>query len=244
MSEGRALRTVLVKLSGEMLAGTGRTGLDAAVIDRFTAEIHEVAATGVRVGVVIGGGNIFRGVSGAKAGFDRTRGDHMGMLATVINALALQDGFERRGCPSCVLTALRMDAVADFYTRRDALAHLDAGRVLVFAGGTTATPQKAPTPCDSSASPTGRSSPGAWASWTRPPSPSAAKPASPWSCTTPMSPAISAGWSAASRSGRGSTRADPPASGSIPGRAPLRARYLAAPPMAPSRPRRSGSGRR
>ncbi len=128
--------TVLIKLSGEMLGGSDGGGLDQEVLDRFAGEVKDVQHRGVRVGVVIGGGNIFRGLAGAAGGMERSRADSMGMLATVINALAMADALERAGCEARVLTAVQMDKVAEFFTRRAAVAHLDAGRVCLFAGGT------------------------------------------------------------------------------------------------------------
>lgn len=130
------LRTVVVKLSGEMLGGTDGAGLDREVLDRFAAEVGEVAAQGLRVGLVVGGGNLFRGVAGAAHGMERSRADSIGMLATVMNALALEDALVRSGTPARVLSAVKMDKVAEQFTQRGALSHLDAGRVVVFAGGT------------------------------------------------------------------------------------------------------------
>jgi len=139
MDEGQAsgvAQRVLLKLSGEMLAGRKGLGLDPEVLDRFAAEIAEAAALGVGVGVVIGGGNIFRGLAGAGRGVDRVRGDHMGMLATAINALALQDALERRGQPAEVMTALVLQRVGQPFEQRTALRLLDDGTVLIFACGT------------------------------------------------------------------------------------------------------------
>jgi len=127
---------ILLKLSGELLAGRQGLGLDAGVLDRVARELAEAAALGVQVAVVIGGGNIFRGISGAERGVDRVRGDHMGMLATVINALALADALERAGREARVMTALAIQRVAEPFEQREALRHLEAGRVVLFAGGT------------------------------------------------------------------------------------------------------------
>ncbi len=129
-------RTVLVKLSGEMLGGADGSGLEQEVLDRFAAEVKGVRDAGVRVGLVLGGGNIFRGLAGAAGGMERSRADSMGMLATIINALAMEDALERAGCEARVLTAVQMDKVAELFTRRAAMTHLDAGRVCIFAGGT------------------------------------------------------------------------------------------------------------
>jgi len=111
-------------------------GIDPKVIEGIAAEIKEVQATGVEMAVVIGGGNIFRGISGASAGMDRASADYMGMLATVMNSLALQDHLEKKGVYTRVMAALRMDAVAEPYIRRRAIRHLEKGRVVIFAAGT------------------------------------------------------------------------------------------------------------
>ncbi len=130
-------RRVLLKLSGEALAGTRGYGIDPETIARVAAEIREmVAQLGVQVAVVIGGGNIFRGIAASAGGMDRATGDYMGMLATVINALALQDAIEKAGVPTRVLSAIEMRAVAEPYIRRRAIRHLEKGRVVVFAAGT------------------------------------------------------------------------------------------------------------
>ncbi|HEX6998436.1 MAG TPA: UMP kinase [Gammaproteobacteria bacterium] len=129
-------RRILLKLSGEALLGTQQYGIDPAVIKRIAAEIAEVVDLGVQVGLVIGGGNIFRGAGLAEAGMDRITADHMGMLATVINALALQDALERRGVVARVLSALQIHEVCEDYIRRRAVRHLEKGRVCIFAAGT------------------------------------------------------------------------------------------------------------
>lgn len=131
-----AFKRVLLKLSGEMLAGDRDGGWDDAVVGRVADEIAAARADGVDLGVVIGGGNLFRGLTGARGGMDRVRGDHMGMLATVMNALAMQDALEHRGCPSRVLSALAMPTVAEPCTAARARACLAAGEVVFFAGGT------------------------------------------------------------------------------------------------------------
>jgi uridylate kinase len=127
---------VLLKLSGEMLAGEQKSGIAPPVVDRLTDEIKRVHDMGVRLGLVIGGGNIVRGTLASQQGMDRVNADYMGMLATVINALALQDWLERKGTETRVLTAIRMEQLAEPYIRRRALRHLDKGRVVIFAGGT------------------------------------------------------------------------------------------------------------
>jgi uridylate kinase len=129
-------KRVLLKLSGEMLAADQRYGIEAGFLSRLAAELQEVRDMGVQVAVVIGGGNIFRGLAGASAGMDRAHADYMGMLATVINALALQDALERRGCYTRVMSAITMDEVAEPYIRRRAVRHLEKGRVVIFAAGT------------------------------------------------------------------------------------------------------------
>ncbi len=133
---GPAWTRVVLKLSGEMLAGGGESAIQPGVIGRIAAEVAEVNALGVQIALVIGGGNIFRGVAGASRGMDRAQADTMGMLATVINGLALQDALERTGCPTRLMTALAMPQVAEPYIRRRAARHLEKGRVLVLAAGT------------------------------------------------------------------------------------------------------------
>lgn len=127
---------VLLKLSGEALAGEQGFGIDPPIIDELTEEIKEVHEMGIHLGVVIGGGNIVRGTIASQRGMDRVSADYMGMLATVINALALQDLLERKGVETRVLTAIRMEQLAEPYIRRRALRHLEKGRVVIFAGGT------------------------------------------------------------------------------------------------------------
>lgn len=131
-----AYRRVLLKLSGEALLGNVDYGIDPAVLKRIAGEIHEVVSLGLQVAVVIGGGNIFRGAGLARAGMDRVTGDHMGMLATVINALAMQDALEGRGATARVMSAIRINEVCEDYIRRRAIRHLEKGRVVVFAAGT------------------------------------------------------------------------------------------------------------
>jgi len=129
-------RRILLKLSGEALLGGQQYGIDPPVIGRVASEIAEVAGMGVQIGLVIGGGNIFRGAGLAEAGMDRVTADHMGMLATVINALALQDALERKGAVARVMSALQIHDVCEDYIRRRAVRHLEKGRVVIFAAGT------------------------------------------------------------------------------------------------------------
>lgn len=126
----------LVKLSGESLAGDQGFGIAPEVVDRLVLEVETVYDAGVRLGLVVGGGNIVRGTEASQRGMDRVSADYMGMLATVINALALQDALERHGVESRVMTAIRMEQLAEPYIRRRALRHLEKGRVVIFAGGT------------------------------------------------------------------------------------------------------------
>ena len=131
-----AFRRILLKLSGEALLGDADYGIDPPIIARLAREIGEVRDLGVQIGVVIGGGNIFRGAGLANAGMDRVTADHMGMLATVMNALALQDALERIGVFARVMSALRINQVCEDYIRRRAIRHLEKGRVVLFAAGT------------------------------------------------------------------------------------------------------------
>lgn len=130
-------KRVILKLSGEAFAGDAGYGVDGDIVTRLAREILEVRnELGVEVAIVVGGGNIWRGLSGAGAGMDRAQADYMGMLATVINALALQDTLERLGQPTRVQTAVHMSQIAEPYIRRKAMRHLEKGRVVIFAGGT------------------------------------------------------------------------------------------------------------
>ena len=129
-------KRVLLKLSGEALIGDGEYGISPPVIERIASEVKELHDSGVEVAVVIGGGNIFRGVAGAAKGMDRTSADYMGMLATTINAIALQDGFEKQGLYTRVMSGLEMPRVAEPFIRRRAIRHLEKGRIVVFAAGT------------------------------------------------------------------------------------------------------------
>ncbi len=129
-------RRVLLKVSGEVLMGTQAFGLDRAAVERIAADVAAVHRMGVEAALVVGGGNIFRGLSGAAEGLERATGDYMGMLATVINALCIQNALENLGVPTRVLSAIPMATVCEPYIRRRALRHLEKGRVVIFAGGT------------------------------------------------------------------------------------------------------------
>jgi len=131
-----AYKRILLKLSGEALMGGQEFGIDPAVIKRISLEIAEAVNAGVEVGLVIGGGNIFRGVSLASGGMERATADHMGMLATVINALSVQDGLEKAKVPVRVMSALPIHQVCEDYVRRRAIRHLEKGRVVIMAAGT------------------------------------------------------------------------------------------------------------
>jgi uridylate kinase len=130
-------KRLLLKLSGEVMAGAERFGLDGVRVQALATEVSDVAATGVQIGVVVGGGNFFRGVAAAAQKMDRVTADHMGMLATVINALALQDALEHMGAHTRVMSAIEMHQVAEPYIRRRAIRHLEKGRIVIFAAGTS-----------------------------------------------------------------------------------------------------------
>ena len=136
MPESLKYRRVLLKLSGEILAGGRGFGLDTRVIGELVDEMIEVHGLGVQLGVVIGGGNMFRGAKAAELGMDRSTGDYMGMLATAMNALALQDVIEKRGVPTRVMSAISMRQISEPYIRRRAVRHLEKGRIVIFACGT------------------------------------------------------------------------------------------------------------
>ncbi len=136
MAENRPYRRIMLKLSGEMLVGKQSMGIQPEVIGRFADEIKEIHNMGVEIALVIGGGNIFRGLAGASRGMDRAHADYMGMLATVINGLALQDALESRDVYTRVMSAISVDEICEPYIRRRALRHLEKGRVVIFAGGT------------------------------------------------------------------------------------------------------------
>ena len=127
---------ILLKVSGEALGGESGVGISAEAVQSMAAQIQEVRALGVQVVVVVGGGNIFRGLTGSKRGIERATGDYMGMLATIINSLALQDALEKLGCPTRVQSAIAMAQIAEQFIRRRAVRHLEKGRVVIFGGGT------------------------------------------------------------------------------------------------------------
>src|SRR5512145_1711065 len=129
-------RRILVKLSGEALMGDADYGIDPVFLRRLAGEIRSVRELGIEIGLVVGGGNLFRGAGLARAGMDRVTGDHMGMLATVMNALALQDALESIDVPTRVMSAVRINQVCEDYIRRRAIRHLEKGRVIIFAAGT------------------------------------------------------------------------------------------------------------
>ena len=131
-------KRILLKLSGESLAGESKQGINTERLAQYAEQIKKIAQKGVQIGIVIGGGNIFRGLSGAQKGFDRVKGDQMGMLATVINALALASALESIGQPVRVLTSIRMEPIGDFYSPAQAQRLLDKGNVVILAGGTGA----------------------------------------------------------------------------------------------------------
>jgi uridylate kinase len=130
-------KRILLKLSGEVLAGGAGFGIDAGRVRSLAEEIAEVARRGVQLGLVIGAGNFFRGVAAAASQMDRVTADNMGMLATIINCLAMQDALEKQGIPTRVMTAIQMNQVAEPYIRRRAIRHLEKGRIVVFGGGTS-----------------------------------------------------------------------------------------------------------
>ena len=136
MSTTPKYRRVLLKVSGEALMGGGQFGIDTATIDRIARDVKEAADTGVQICMVVGGGNIFRGLAGAAKGIERATADYMGMLATVMNALALQAGLERVGLSCRVQSAIAMNNVCEPYVRRRAIRHMEKGRVVIFAAGT------------------------------------------------------------------------------------------------------------
>ena len=128
---------ILLKLSGESLQGEQKYGLSPAVLQSYAEQIKAAVATGVQIGIVIGGGNIFRGLQGAKKGFDRVKGDQMGMLATIINSLALQSALEDNGVKAKVLTSIRMEPIGEYYSKAKAIEYLEAGYVVIIGGGTS-----------------------------------------------------------------------------------------------------------
>lgn len=136
MTENLKYKRILLKLSGEALMGDDTYGINTGVLEFVASEVKDVVAKGIELGVVIGAGNIFRGVAGASKGMDRTTADNMGMLATVMNSLAMQDALERAGVITRVMSAIPMQSVSEPYIRRRATRHLEKGRVVIFAAGT------------------------------------------------------------------------------------------------------------
>ena len=136
MSNDYRYKRVLLKLSGEALMGDAGYGIDPKVVEDLAAQMKQIVDDGIEVAVTVGGGNIFRGMAGSAEGMDRSQADYIGMLATCMNALALQDGFERAGIPTRVMSAIEMRQVAETYIRRRAICHLEKGRVVIFAAGT------------------------------------------------------------------------------------------------------------
>jgi uridylate kinase len=132
-----AYERILLKLSGEAMAGSGNFGIDPDRVKSLASEVGEIAKKGLQVGLVLGGGNIFRGIALAARNMDRVTGDHMGMLATVINSLAMQDALEHNGVATRVMSAIQMHQVCEPYIRRRAIRHLEKGRVVIFAAGTS-----------------------------------------------------------------------------------------------------------
>ena len=130
-------KRILLKLSGESLQGQASYGLSPEVLQSYAEQIRDAAAAGVQIGIVIGGGNIFRGLSGAKRGFDRVKGDQMGMLATIVNSLALQSALEDNGVKAKVLTSIRMEPIGEYYSKSKALEYLESGTVVIIGGGTS-----------------------------------------------------------------------------------------------------------
>ncbi|MCB0411787.1 MAG: UMP kinase, partial [Bdellovibrionales bacterium] len=136
MESGKTYQRILLKLSGEALAGEAKQGINTDVLAQIANDIEDAQKEGAQIGIVIGGGNIFRGVAASAQGMDRASSDYMGMLATVINALALQDALEKKGLATRVQTAIGMAEIAEPYIRRKAIRHLEKGRVVIFAAGT------------------------------------------------------------------------------------------------------------
>ncbi|MFT4888804.1 MAG: uridylate kinase [Pseudohongiellaceae bacterium] len=134
--QDRKYNRILLKLSGEALTGDAEFGIDPKVLDRMAVEVGQLVGLGVQVGMVIGGGNLFRGAALHAAGMERVTGDHMGMLATVMNALAMRDALERANIPTRVMSAIQMSGVVEDYDRRTAIRHLEASDVVIFAAGT------------------------------------------------------------------------------------------------------------
>lgn len=131
-----AYKRILLKLSGESLMGSQQYGIDVKMLETYAEEVHEAVSSGAQVAIVIGGGNIFRGLSAHNSGIDRVQGDYMGMLATVINGIALQSAIEKKGTLTRLVTAIKMDQIAEPFIRRRAIRHLEKGRVVIFGAGT------------------------------------------------------------------------------------------------------------
>lgn len=129
-------KRILLKLSGESLMGNQKYGIDVTRVESYARQIKELSDMNIQVGIVIGGGNIFRGLSGTNKGFDRVKGDHMGMLATVINSLALSSALDNENCKNKVLTAIRMEPIGEFYSKSKAVEYLESGFVTIFSAGT------------------------------------------------------------------------------------------------------------
>lgn len=136
MSQVYKYRRVLLKLSGEALMGEAGYGIDPKVVDELADQVKQIAEDGIELAVTVGGGNIFRGMAGSAEGMERSQADYIGMLATCMNALALQDAFERKGIPTRVMSAIEMRQICEPYIRRKAIRHLEKGRVIIFAAGT------------------------------------------------------------------------------------------------------------
>lgn len=136
MTHAYKYRRVLLKLSGEALMGEAGYGIDPKVVDELADQVKEIAGDGIELAVTVGGGNIFRGMAGSAEGMERSQADYIGMLATCMNALALQDAFERKGIPTRVMSAIEMRQICEPYIRRKAVRHLEKGRVIIFAAGT------------------------------------------------------------------------------------------------------------
>ncbi|GAA4457404.1 UMP kinase [Nibrella saemangeumensis] len=136
MAQQLKYKRILLKLSGEALAGQGGFGIDPTILEQYSKEVKAIRDLGVEVAIVIGGGNIFRGITGERSGMDRVQGDYMGMLATVINAMAIQSSLEQHGMYTRVMSAIKMEQVCEPYVRRRAVRHLEKGRVVIFGAGT------------------------------------------------------------------------------------------------------------
>jgi uridylate kinase len=132
----KTYKRILLKLSGESLMGTSSHGIDTSILESFATQVAEIRTLGIETGLVIGGGNIFRGLSGTKAGYDRVKGDYMGMLATVVNGLAFQSAFMKMNVPSRLFTAIRMEPAAEYWNRDKVNQALSAGEICIFSGGT------------------------------------------------------------------------------------------------------------